>query len=327
MTTDHRLYSQQPPASSPATPPLIARPKRLLTQNSELKRLGIWNWSIPALAARLPNGRTIRTCPSAGVCAQVCYARAGRYNIPTVRARHLANLRYVLEDPTGWEHAMLAELATARFDDRWVRIHDAGDFFSPAYLAAWLRIITARPHVNFYAYTKEIALFRRLVEPDAPGNFRWVYSYGGTQDPNLDPDTDRVADVFPTEEAIEDAGWHSQTASDLLAVTGPAPVGIPANNIARFRHRQGNRTFGQWQAQTQRPRCGKQATNRHHPRRVHTANHPQLTPREPTAGRCTQQTDPTQPQSGESPIGACRYTTPAQQTAAANRTGPAEANP
>lgn len=326
MTADHRIDTRPSRAGSPAAPERATRPKRLLTQNSELKRLGIWNWSIPALAARLPDGRTIRTCPSAGVCAQVCYARAGRYNIPTVRARHLANLRYVLEDPTGWEHAMLAELAATRFDGRWVRIHDAGDFFAAEYLTAWLRIITARPRVNFYAYTKEIGLFRRLVEPDPPGNFWWVYSYGGTQDPDLDADTDRVADVFPTEEAIEDAGWHSQTASDLLAVTGPTPVGVPANNIARFRHRQGQRTFGQWQAQTPRRTRGEQATNRHRPHSTpRTANHPMRTPGEPAAGRCTHRTDPGQSQPGESPTAACRHTIPVQETAAADHTGATEA--
>jgi len=72
-------------------------------------------------------------------------------------------------------------------------LHDAGDFFSDEYLNAWLRICCNRPNVNFYAYTKEIRRFRRLVEPDPPPNFRWVYSYGGTDDRLLDADIDRVA--------------------------------------------------------------------------------------------------------------------------------------
>jgi hypothetical protein len=46
------------------------------------------------------------------------------------------------------------------------------------YLAAWLRICRNRPDVNFYAYTKEVRRFRRLVEPDPPPNLLWVYSYG-----------------------------------------------------------------------------------------------------------------------------------------------------
>jgi hypothetical protein len=46
------------------------------------------------------------------------------------------------------------------------------------YLRAWLQICRNRPDVNFYAYTKEVRRFRRLVEPDPPPNFLWVYSYG-----------------------------------------------------------------------------------------------------------------------------------------------------
>ncbi len=66
------------------------RPVQLLTQNSELRADGVWNWTLPALAARLPDGRTIKTCPAAGVCAQACYARNGTCNIPTVAARQRA---------------------------------------------------------------------------------------------------------------------------------------------------------------------------------------------------------------------------------------------
>jgi hypothetical protein len=30
--------------------------------------------------------------------------------------------------------------------------------------------------------SKEVSRFRRLVEPDPPDNFKWVYSYGGKED-------------------------------------------------------------------------------------------------------------------------------------------------
>jgi hypothetical protein len=231
---------------------MTVRPKRLLTQNSELREIGVWNWTIPALAARLPDGRTVKTCPAAGVCAQVCYARNGTYNFRNVRARHVANLAYVMEDLAGWEAQMTAELQARRMRGKWVRVHDAGDFFADDYTAAWLRIMRACPETQFYAYTKEVTRFRHLVEPDPPGNFRWVYSYGGTQDHLLDPAADRVADVFPDEQAITDAGWHSQDDSDLLAVLGPAPVGIPANNIPQYRRRQGARTLREWQTESGR---------------------------------------------------------------------------
>ncbi|UJW32517.1 hypothetical protein L3Q67_01640 [Saccharothrix sp. AJ9571] len=231
----------------------------LLRQNRELKRLGIWNWSLPAFAGKLPDGRNYNTCPSAGVCAQACYARNGTYLFPNVRARHQENLRFVLDDLPGWKQAMLDELAHKKFLAAWIRVHDSGDFFSREYLSAWLEVMRARQRTNFYAYTKEVAAFRDLVEPNPPNNFWWVYSYGGTQDHTLNPGQDRVADVFPDEESIAAAGWHSQEESDLLAVRGPAPVGIPANNIAWAKARAAGRRWSQWQAGTDAARAAKKA--------------------------------------------------------------------
>ncbi len=224
------------------------RPARLLTQNSNLRRDGIWNWCLPAWAGRFPDGRTYNACPAAGICAKVCYARAGSYRFSNVLARHQRNLAYVLDDLPGWTEQMIAEIGRKR-GAAIIRIHDAGDFFADPYTLAWREVMAARPGVRFYAYTKEISRFRRLIEPDPPGNFRWVYSYGGREDHLLDAARDRVADVFPTADALRAAGYHDQTASDLLAVDGPAPVGIRANNIPHFRKRQGDRTFRTWQAE------------------------------------------------------------------------------
>ncbi|MGW5051562.1 GP88 family protein [Actinokineospora sp. NPDC004072] len=235
----------------------VHRPARLLTQNSEMRQIGVWNWSLPAWAGRLPDGRTYNTCPSAGICAQACYARHGAYTWPVVRAKHQSNLMYVLDDPTGWRQAMVAELGAAKFRGAWIRIHDSGDFFSDSYLQAWLDICRARPDTNFYAYTKEVSRFRALVEPDPPPNFLWVYSYGGTQDAALNPAADRVADVFPDESAIAEAGWASQEASDLLAVLGPRLVGVPANRIPAYLKRLAGRRFSEWQAEVDVERAAR----------------------------------------------------------------------
>ncbi|MDI5964046.1 GP88 family protein [Streptantibioticus silvisoli] len=230
------------------------RPARLLTQNRRLRAIGVWNWTLPAWAGRFADGRTYNTCPSAGVCRDACYARHSTYRWPNVLARHQANLRFVLDDLPGWERAMNTELDLPKFRGRWVRVHDAGDFFSDAYLAAWLRIVRDHPGTSFYAYTKEVRRFRELVEGRAPENFRWVYSFGGTQDAGLDPDRDRVADVFPDEAAATAAGWHSQAASDLLSVLGPRRVAVPANRIPAALAQLGDRTFRQWQAEADEQR-------------------------------------------------------------------------
>ncbi|WP_435830545.1 GP88 family protein [Nonomuraea fuscirosea] len=241
-----------------------ARPSPLLMRNARLRRdpAHIWNWTLPALRAELPSGQKIVTCPSAGTCADICYALFGTYRWRPVQERHVRNLRFVVEDLEGWEQAMRAELGARRFRGAAVRIHDAGDFFSDAYLSAWLRIITARPGVFFYAYTKEVMRFRRLVEPKPPPNLAWVYSLGGKHDGQLDPAVDRVADVFPTEAAIADAGWHSQEASDLLAVQGPSPVGMSVNRIPAAVRLLGDRTLAQMQQESDRRKRALRASRR-----------------------------------------------------------------
>ena len=45
------------------------RPVKLLTQNSELRPDGIFNWSLPAFAVKLTNGVNFNVCPNAGACA------------------------------------------------------------------------------------------------------------------------------------------------------------------------------------------------------------------------------------------------------------------
>lgn len=247
------------PSHTQMPAPNPRRPAQLLAQNREMRAIGVWNWTLPAWAGRFPDGKTYNTCPSAGICRIVCYARNGTYTWSTVKAKHQANLHFVLDDLPGWEEAMVAELGRRKFRGIWVRIHDSGDFFSDDYLLAWLRIIRARPESNFYAYTKEVARFRALVTPNPPVNFLWVYSFGGTQDAALDIERDRVADVFPNEAAIAVAGWHSQEASDLLAVLGPRLVGIPANRIPHFLKLLKGRTFRSWQAEVN--------AERHHHRR------------------------------------------------------------
>ncbi len=244
----------------------------LLTQNSELRPHLIWNWSIPALTAKLPDGRRISTCPSAGICARLCYARNGSYLFSNVLAAHTRNLSMVIDRRDDWRTAMHTELSHSRFTrtrparrlpierdriaDDWlrtwadtgapaIRIHDSGDFFADWYLTEWLNIARAHPSLLFYAYTKEIEML--LAVTDLPQNFRWLASTGGTQD-HLITDEMRHADVFPDEHTLRAAGYESQTASDLLAVMLPtARIGIPANNIRHFTRRMAGRTFSQIQ--------------------------------------------------------------------------------
>jgi len=224
------------------------RPKKLLTQNSELKPDGIFNWTLPAFGVRLTNGKTMNVCPNAGACASFCYARNGTYNFSNVKGRHIANLEYTLDDPQGWFDQMLAEVQKPKMVGKFIRIHDAGDFYSQDYLKLWLQIAEQTPQVTFYCYTKEVSTFKRVVEPNCPANFRYLFSMGGKEDNLIDKDKDRHAEVFPDDAAILDAGYSTQDASDLLAITLPSnKIGIPANNIKHFNKKMAGRTFGELQ--------------------------------------------------------------------------------
>lgn len=231
------------------------RPKKLLTQNHELRDIGAYNWTLPAFVVQLSNGKHFNVCPSAGVCASVCYARNGAFNYPSVKQAHVANLEWVLYDLDGWRQAMTAECSKPKYRGKHIRIHDSGDFFSDEYLLAWLRIARDCPDPIFYCYTKEVDRFRRIVEnrdgefPDVkPDNFRYLYSFGGKQDTELDEQTDRVADVFPSFEAMDQAGYSTQHVSDLQAIYNENNrVGIPYNNIPGFKKQMAGRTFQQMQ--------------------------------------------------------------------------------
>lgn len=247
----------------------------LLTQNREMRRDGIYNWTLPAWVSELPDGRIVNVCPQAGACASLCYARNGTYRFPSVRAAHARNLARVLDDLGGWTADMLTELGRRKFRPTGVprlpglprahlhtrvaqlldtgaacvRVHDSGDFLNAEYLLAWLMIAESVPDILFYCYTKEVRLFKTLAEPHAPANFLWCYSLGGRQDFLVDRDNDRHADVYAGEAAIDRAGYYSQDAHDLLCVLAPSlRIGIPANHIPAFQRRQGDRTFGELEA-------------------------------------------------------------------------------
>jgi hypothetical protein len=226
---------------------MITKPKNLLTNgNRELKADGIFTWSLPALAAKLSTGKNMLVCPSAGVCANLCYARSGTYNFSNVKAAHTKNLELILDNPIGWKIRLNEELKTKRYQGgKSVRIHDSGDFFSDAYFELWLDIANDNPDVFFYAYTKEVAMVKRY---ELPKNFVIIFSMGGTQDHLVDKENDRHADVFPSLEALQEAGYTDQEESDLLAATLPTnKIGIVVNNIKHLKKRQGQETFGSLQ--------------------------------------------------------------------------------
>ena len=233
----------------------------LSNANRELAANGIFTWSIPALSAKTSNDKFVLTCPNAGSCARLCYARVNSYQFPSVKAAHLRNLEMILDDLELWKSQMLEELQRKRYQIKYhdeqpqnakVRIHDAGDFFNADYFAAWLQIALSSPHVFFYAYTKEVLMVKNWIAANGPlpDNFVVIYSMGGKQDKFIDKKIDRHAEVFPDEQSLISAGYTNQEENDLLAATLPTnKIGIVANNIPHLKKRQGFQTFGSLQEQ------------------------------------------------------------------------------
>ena len=248
---------------------MTTKPARFLTQNSELKKVGVWNWTLPAHTLQLSDGTWFNTCPNAGACGRVCYAKMGTYLFSNVRRRHLQNLEYVIDEKSIWHLEMQIELDSKRFrptgishdlpydeSDEWlhgwinsggraVRIHDAGDFFNEEYLEEWACVAEVHQDILFYAYTKEVAMFKNHPEWIDP-NFRVIYSLGGKQDHLIDREVDRHAEVFPTKEALEAAGYFDQSDNDLLAAVAPSnKIGIVANNLPVANKRFAGRTMSE----------------------------------------------------------------------------------
>ncbi|MFE9751025.1 hypothetical protein ACFYOT_39485 [Saccharothrix saharensis] len=86
-------------------------PERMITQYAYLRPHGIFTFSIPAPAGRFDDGSSYVTCPAAGVCAAVFYARTGTFRFPKVLAKHKRNLLRIKNDLPQWKDDMLAELA------------------------------------------------------------------------------------------------------------------------------------------------------------------------------------------------------------------------
>ncbi len=96
---------------------------------------------------------------------------------------------------TGIDHAAeQINVALQHFKTRkteLVRIHESGDFFSLAYLQAWVKVAQMNPNLKFYCYSKSLHIFQEFGIENLPSNFYLTASYGGAFDNLID------AGVFP----------------------------------------------------------------------------------------------------------------------------------
>ena len=80
-------------------------------------------------------------------------------------------------------------------------------------------IAKSNPQCTFYAYTKEVKMFKEDISNMIPNNFIVIYSYGGKQDHLIDRDNDRHSDVFPDYDEMIKLGYKDIEEDDKLVLS------------------------------------------------------------------------------------------------------------
>jgi hypothetical protein len=157
------------------------------------------------------------------------------------------------------------ELRKKKYRNKFVRVHDGGDFYDADYLLKWLEIAERFPDITFYSYTKQVSMLKkymthgivhwgpqgRVVIP-FPDNYKIIFSLGGREDHLIDKEVDRHSDVFPTVESLESAGYFQLGSDDKDAVLNANhKVGLLRNNIPHLVKKQGQETFSTLQNKVQ----------------------------------------------------------------------------
>lgn len=192
--------------------------KKLLgSGNTKLKKTAaefgvtIFNFSIPAGNDK-KTGKI--TCPFAGKCLSLCYAKKGMYRFSNVEKALSERFEYTKKE--NFADLITSEIAKVKSKKQiYIRIHDSGDFYSPAYFEKWLKIAENNPNVRFYAYTKSHSFIRGKYT--LPENFDLIYSLGSKNDELIDVSTERHSQIFDSMEAMNKAGYSDSSYLDLNA--------------------------------------------------------------------------------------------------------------
>ena len=164
-------------------------PPQIYSQNTKMEKSGsddsvTFNIGIPALRGLVYDINSkefyiVNTCPGAGACARVCYARRGRYVVQsTIFIKQTRVLNLLLNYPDKFEKILKREievLAIKNSDKKVVfRWNDAGDFFTKKYFDIAIKItkeLKAEGY-NFesYAHTKMGDVYN-LNDPNVTLNF------------------------------------------------------------------------------------------------------------------------------------------------------------
>ena len=114
----------------------------------------------------------VNTCPGkTEFCASKCYAVKAERLYPQVLPARKHNLKLSLSPD--FVSLMIGTIAKYQKKIKQIRIHEAGDFYSQAYLDSWFLIAKEFPGIVFYAYTKSF----HLEFSAKPSNFVLIASF------------------------------------------------------------------------------------------------------------------------------------------------------
>ncbi len=175
------------------------RPTKILQGNAKISKSGgkkysFHNLTLPAYRGlwydeKSKEFKFVTTCPSAGECKLVCYARKGgyvQYSISFVTQTKVLN--FLLNDWKGFKNQLVNEIQQSKANDTAkglttvIRWHDSGDFFNEKYLQIALDIARDTPDIIHYAYTKSVGM---VSKADKPKNFIFNFSKGGLEDKDI----------------------------------------------------------------------------------------------------------------------------------------------
>jgi len=167
-------------------------PRAILGSNAKMsksKKEGAitYDLTLPALSGIVVDEETgefveITTCPGAGECQLICYARKSGYVMFPASSMSAAQaLNFLVNHPQDYMQMFDSEVKrTKALADKngiklLVRIHDAGDFFSKEYYNLSMDVARNNPTVKFYFYTK---MGQVATDTSAPPNVISQFSSG-----------------------------------------------------------------------------------------------------------------------------------------------------
>ena len=164
-------------------------PIQIHSQNQKMEKSGdentiTFNIGIPALRGLVYDIERkefyiVNTCPGAGACARVCYARRGRYVIQSaVFVKQTRVLNLLLNDPKTFQKILEREIEVLALKNRGKKVlfrwNDAGDFFTKKYFQIAINITKDLKNMGYnfesYAHTKMGDVFN-LNDPNVTLNF------------------------------------------------------------------------------------------------------------------------------------------------------------